>query len=243
MPPIAIKNYLRSALQGIGSLFFPDLCPCCQREEEWERCIELWHGGVSTRFIGHVPILSVVAYDDRAKSVVLAAKERGERRAKEFLASAISSAVSAVGSRTSSERKLLFIPIPSSERAIRRRGEDVILELAQRVAIDQAPYTVLLPVLRWKREIRDQSELTIRERIINLDDSLEVDERRLTDLLRIHGISRAEISGRDLGIILIDDVITSGSTMAAAISAISHSSLGKCSTLTGITACHSARGL
>lgn len=249
------NEFLHSALRGIGSLFFPDLCPCCLREGQRERCIEGWSGGVSTRFIERVPIHSIAAYDDQAMKVVLAAKERGERRAKEFLTIAISSAIDSIRSASPIDAKFFLIPIPSSKRAIRRRGEDFILGLAQRVMNNLGGDLHLLPILRWKRLIRDQSELTRVERMENLVDSLEVDEVRAWELLRTLGITSGFTKGittglegeasarRDLRILLIDDVITSGSTMAAAISAISHSSLGVRSTMMGVTACYSARGL
>jgi predicted amidophosphoribosyltransferase len=245
------NEFLHSALRGIGSLFFPDLCPCCLREGQWERCIEGWSGGVSTRFIERIPIHSIAAYDDQAMKVVLAAKERGERRAKEFLTIAITSAIDSIRSASPIDAKYFLIPIPSSTRAIRRRGEDFILGLAQRVMINLGGDLHLLPILRWKRLIRDQSELTRVERMENLVDSLEVDEVRACELLCTLGMTSrtttrldGEASARrDLRILLIDDVITSGSTMAAAISAISHSSLGVRSTMMGVTACYSARGL
>jgi predicted amidophosphoribosyltransferase len=123
--------------------------------------------------------------------------------------------------------------------------------LAQRVMINLGGDLHLLPILRWKRLIRDQSELTRVERTENLVDSLEVDEVRACELLCTLGMTSRTttrldgeaLARRDLRILLIDDVITSGSTMAAAISAISHSSLGVRSTMMGVTACYSARGL
>lgn len=244
-----IGDFIHSAARGISSLVFPDLCPCCLREGEWESCIALWRGDPSLRFIERVPIISTVAYDDRAMSVVLAAKERGERRAREFVIVAISNGIAHVETRKHPETVRIIVPIPSSEDAIRRRGEDFIQAIAKEVArgMDvEGLQVVLLPILRWKRATRDQSELNMRERIANLVDSMEVDEGRLERRLqrRLRPFSRASsmASGRNFEILLIDDVITSGSTMAAAISAISHSSLGVRSTMVGITACYSARG-
>lgn len=241
-----VRRFLHSASRGIASLVFPDLCPCCLREGQWESCLALWRSEASLRFIGRVPVISTVAYDDRAMSVVLAAKERGERRAKEFLTLAISTGITRLDLKRPKDSLRVIIPIPSSKGAIRRRGEDFIHSLAKEVLKNVAisdHHVVLLPILRWKRTIRDQSELTMRERIENLADSLAVDERRLEKGLHSLDITSAVRSGRDLEILLIDDVITSGSTMAAAISAISHSSLGVRSSITGITACYSARGL
>ncbi len=241
-----VKGFLHSASQGIASLVFPDRCPCCLREGQRESCLALWRSEPSLRFIRKVPIISIVAYDDRAMAVVLAAKERGERRAKEFIILAISTGIARLDFKRPEDSLRIIIPIPSSKSAIRRRGEDFIHSLAKEVLKTVAiadHRVVLLPILRWKRVIKDQSDLTMRERIANLADSLAVDERRLEKELHSLDIINEVRSGRDLEILLIDDVITSGSTLAAAISAISHSSLGVRSSITGITACYSARGL
>lgn len=241
-----VREFLSSTLRGISSLAFPDLCPCCLHEEQWESCIALWRSAPSLRLIGKVPIISTVAYDDRAMSVVLAAKERGERRAREFLRVAIANGIAQVETSKVSKSVRIVIPIPSSESAIRRRGEDFIHTLAKEIvkSMDATNHQVaLLPILRWKRVTKDQSKLTMRERIANLADSMEVDEGRLERRLHSLDIATSVASGREVEVLLIDDVITSGSTMAAAISAISHSSLGVRSTIMGITACYSARGL
>jgi len=123
---VPVKGFLHSASRGIGSLVFPDLCPCCLREGQWESCLALWRSEASLRFIGKVPVISTVAYDDRAMSVVLAAKERGERRAKKFLTLAISTGITRLDFKRPKDSLRVIIPIPSSKRAIRRRGEDFI---------------------------------------------------------------------------------------------------------------------
>ena len=195
-------------------------------------------------------------YDSRATSVVLAAKERGERHAKDLLAVGLSTALSyaqtsldknvweqkiSQGSHSDQSRTneastpFVMIPIPATKRALRTRGEDVILTLAKQAA---RPNGIgILPALSWRRGVRDQSRLTLRERKENLVDALMIDEGLI---LRWRANSPPGKSQR-LRIVLVDDVITSGSTISAAISAISHSSLSAYSSLLGITACYSTR--
>ncbi len=169
-------------------------------------------------------------YDHLATSVVLAAKERGERDAQTFISAAIKFGVEELIKRISPERHLIMVTIPASRRAIRKRGEDFLSEIVKGTHLDSEVRMSTLPLLRWRHEVRDQSSLTLQEREINLRDSLFVDEA----VVMHHGLRSSEV-----GVILIDDILTTGATMEAAISAISHSSLGTSSLLAGVTACHS----
>lgn len=241
------SQFLVDGFRGIGSLFFPDLCPYCEGDPDCiaidgRSCEVRWSDPPSIRFINGAPIYSVVPYDDRAMSVVLAAKERGERRAKSLITRSIESVIERMTLRAS---PLIVVPTPSSKRAIRARGEDFLLTVArslsfeERMIDDRRVEIVIAPILNWNREMKDQSGLTAMQRSENLFRACEVDEIRTMRLL-----SRIQIPpGEPLQIAIIDDVVTSGATMAAALSAISHSSLGLRSSLLGITACHSARPL
>jgi predicted amidophosphoribosyltransferase len=244
-------KFLKDALHGIGSLFFLDICPYCQGEPDCLKldgrsCEEWWSEAPSIRFIDRVPIYSVVPYDDRAMGVVLAAKERGERRARQLIVTAVASVIAtAIETRTSQDSPLILVPIPPSRRALKVRGEDFIQRISVsamangRFTDPDQKQLILAPILRWRRDIEDQSELSITQRRQNLAEACEVDEARVELLLSPFRL----LSNQLLRIILIDDVVTSGATMAAAISAISHSTLGSRSSLSGITACHSARPL
>jgi predicted amidophosphoribosyltransferase len=246
--PELAEEFLVTALRGLGTLFFPNECPYCRAEGIHQReveasCLDIWRQRPSIRHIYGVPIYSVVPYDDRAMNVVLAAKERGERRAKELLATSIVSVIERSEIFESYSERFLIIPIPSSERAIRLRGEDFIFELARAVIKEKKVFgfgdsqVLLCPVLRWRREIKDQSALSMQERVKNLSAALEVDERGLQRFFYRNNLSLEQ----GLHLVLIDDVVTSGSTLAAAISAISHSSLAPHISLIGITSCHSAK--
>lgn len=236
-----MSGFLRDAAKGLSTLFFPHTCPFCHGENGCvaiggRRCLDYWVDPPSIRYIGKVPIYSVLPYDDMAMNVVLAAKERGEKRARELLSIAINSVITM---RLKGSSPLVVIPIPSTMGAIRKRGEDFILTLVRSISRDVHDREVLVaPVLRWRRNIEDQSLLSLQDRERNLASACEVDEEKVKKWLastRIPSDIRLEIA-------LIDDVITSGATLTAAISAISHSSLGSRSSLVGITACHSARG-
>lgn len=229
-----MSAFLHDLLDGLSSLFYPRICPCCSREDSIELCRERWQSIPTIRFIDGVPLYSVHPYDHRALSVVMAAKERGERLAKDFLASAIASTIDRIAI---TGHHVFIVPIPSSKRALRARGEDFILQLARSVSTKTRVRVCLLPLLQWDREVADQARLSERERVSNLNQALRIDEREVER----HWINHRLTSQERVQIIVIDDVVTSGSTMRAAISAISHSTLAPRSALLGITACHSAK--
>ncbi len=225
-------GFLHDGINGITSLFFPSRCPYCSREgvRGCKECLDRWRERISVRYIEKVPILSMHPYDQSATSILLAAKGRGERDARFFLSTALQFGLEEIATRVPSIRELTMVAIPASKRAIRRRGEDFLLETLKLVHLNQEKQISVAQILRWRREVRDQSSLTLQERAINLRASLAVDEGSVRRL----GLARP--GG---GIVLIDDVLTTGATMEAAISAISHSSLGTSSLIAGVTACYS----
>ena len=118
----SVGEFIGSAMRGIRSLVFPPSCPLCGLEESegCPECIASWRIAPAIRLIDSIPIFSPVIYDARARSVVLAAKERGERLSRTFIVEAISSVVE----RIDPGAALALIPIPTSKRALRKRGDD-----------------------------------------------------------------------------------------------------------------------
>jgi predicted amidophosphoribosyltransferase len=105
---------------------------------------------------------------------------------------------------------VLVVPAPSSRGAVRRRGEDVVRSLAlsavalvRRTGAGNGPALRVAPVLRQRCGVRDQAGLSATERWQNLRSGLRV----VTPARRL-------LPGR--AVVLVDDVVTTGATTAAA---------------------------
>jgi predicted amidophosphoribosyltransferase len=107
--------------------------------------------------------------------------------------------------------------MPSAPAAVRRRGADTTAELARaaaRILRESAGLDVrVVAALRHVRRVADQAGLTHAERAANLAGALSVRRRRLRRL-------PAESSGAAGVAFLVDDIVTSGATLAEASRAL-----------------------
>lgn len=145
------------------------------------------------------------AYAGVLKELVLAHKERGAlalaRPLGETLAGVVGDLARACGIGTA---PLLLVPVPSRRAVVRTRGHDPILRMARSAASDLrrggTPVTVVR-LLRPGAPIADQAGLTAGERARN-----------------VAGAFRAGAGPRrrDVPVVVVDDVLTTGATAAEA---------------------------
>lgn len=190
-------------------------------------------------------VWAAAAYEDAVRALLLAHKERGALGLAGVLGAALAQAVRPVaalhraggtGSGAWGGRGggLVLVPVPSLRRAVRARGHDPVLRIARaaagRLRAEGLPVRVA-PVLRPTRVLRDQAGLSARERFANLRGALEVRPREAALLVPRTGAgagadaiagagARTETGAGAGAVVLVDDLITTGATIAEAARAL-----------------------
>ena len=154
------------------------------------------------------PTHAAVAYADPVRAAVSAWKDADRRDLVPVLAPmlerSVEAAVLAVGW---SHGPVVVVPAPSSAGAERRRGDAPLLDLAERVTQGRHARLRVAPALRQVRRVADQSGLGIAERRLNLAGAMAVKPLW-------HNVIR------DRNVVVVDDVMTTGATLAEATRAL-----------------------
>ncbi|MFE9397571.1 ComF family protein [Streptomyces flavidovirens] len=205
----------------VAGLVLPVACGGCGRPRTvlCARCEQALYGAAARRVRpwpepAGLPVVHAAApYEDAVRAVLLGHKERGALGLAGALGGALAGAVRAAvtGMPSGAAGPLLLVPVPSARSAVRARGHDparrIALAAARQLRRAGVPARVLA-VLRQRRAVSDQSGLSARERAANLAGALEV----------IAGGGRLLEGGRA---VLVDDLMTTGASLAEAARALS----------------------
>ncbi len=203
---------------GLVNLIYPTKCLLCEKKTENEslcqECRKLWKPVPHKLKDFTFPTYAAIRYDRVAMKIVLQAKEEGNRSAQALLATAIRSSITHIIS--SSSKEFALVPIPTSTKPYRRRGIDPILELASQTRLqmqDANQKFTVAQLLEVRKPLQDQTGLTNLERLRNLAGAFQVKNE----------IARDFYDSRP--IIVIDDVVASGSTLREAVRALKERNL------------------
>lgn len=169
-----------------------DICSSCRKD--WQNHIYRSSGHLEGKSF---PIFSSIIYSSVASKVLLASKEDGIKLADQLVSSSISHSLAFFQKEIGSG---YLVPIPSRIKASRRRGRRYVDSL-----ISNAGFTPL-QLLIHKRAVRDQSTLHAQARAKNLAGAFGIDPTK--SLLN------------EVPVIIVDDLVTTGSTLNDAARAL-----------------------
>lgn len=196
---------IRESLLDAAAVVLPVRCAGCGRPDRslCDACLEAVRPAARVHDACGVPVCSALPYEGVARRVLLAYKDGGRVDVALALGRALRGAIAeaqrhapAAGERSA----LLPVLIPSTRAAWRRRGYHPTRSVLARAHILVPP---LWRALRLSRQTADQAGLSADERSGNRDGSM-VASRRL--------------AGREC--LIVDDIVTSGATVAEAARAI-----------------------
>lgn len=224
-------RYLGSIRAGLESLVFDNSCIICGASES-EFCIRCradWRSSPQRISGESFLVSSSVPYSETAKAIVLLAKENGVKFTRDLVVSELSAAIKVLAKESELTREINLVPIPSSRKARVRRGFDFISQITSTLAKElnkesDSTRFFARPILSITKRVVDQSGLTELQRRENLLGAFEV----------------AKPLNSTAPIIIIDDVITTGSTLREAVRALKERNL---TVLGASTACASQRRL
>ncbi|MFJ8820152.1 ComF family protein [Streptomyces sp. NPDC102467] len=213
---------MRGWWQDLSDLVLPAQCAGCGRSRTslCARCSAALRGAVPGRVRPRpeppgLPVVHAAApYRDAVRAVLLAHKERGALGLARPLGVALAGAVREglpAREQGGGAGTVALVPVPSAPHAVRARGHDPMRRIAYAAAAELRRTGVparVLAVLRQRRPVADQAGLDARRRLANVTGALEA-----------AGGSAGLF--REVGrIVLVDDLVTTGASLAEAARAI-----------------------
>jgi len=178
------------------------------------------HRGRGHHLRGLPPPWAIAGYDGAVRAALLAHKEQGRAALARPLGGALARSVRAALASAAVEGApsdqlpasraagVVLVPMPSRRGAVRERGRDPTLAIARQAAQllrSEGKDVSVRPVLRMAGTVQDQSGLDAQARAANLRGAVLLPDRWV-----------ARLSHDGTRVVLVDDIITTGATLAAA---------------------------
>lgn len=213
--------WVRQAVHDVVDLAWPSTCLGCDAwGEPWcPACRRSLRGQAFTVHPRHAPHLDVVAaevFDGPLRTAVTAFKDHGRSDGLALLVPparrALARALVDAPAATTTDGPLVLVPVPSSPAAYRERGRFPLGEITRAVCRS----TVLVDgsgvLVHRGRGVKDQAHVGVAERRANVAGAFAVAPR-----------AAARLQAARARVVLFDDVVTTGATLASA-----HAELTRC---------------
>ncbi|CAB4671321.1 unannotated protein [freshwater metagenome] len=213
-------------LKGIFSLIFPARCISCLSELSSSAsniCLQCKRiVGTETLITNRGPlkIFAGSKYSQATSRIILGAKEGNQTLARNVLVECLERALARAIKQNSIDSNLpspniVIIPIPSRKAADRARGYAHIDLLVAQFVIENPQINFrILDCLFHAKKIVDQSTLNIGERELNMRGAFAIGKRFENEIF-------PTLNPNTL-IFIVDDLVTTGSTVQAANRALNH---------------------
>jgi len=198
-------------MKSLAELIFPSRCIGCSQLgiSICSTCRKSWHSHIYHRTIKVLdtsyPVISAIEYSPIASRVLLRAKEANQEAADQLLVSALSHSLRYFLKKFGFG---VLVPIPSRRSATRKRGRDFMQEITDSVAENESIKS--LQILQHQRAVRDQSQLNSQQRSRNIAGAFSTS----------FNLAEVRDSGNIGPLIIVDDLVTTGATLAEAIRAL-----------------------
>ena len=198
-------------MKSLAELIFPSRCIGCSQLgiSICSICRKNWHPHIYKRGLkvlgNDYPVISSIEYSPIASRVWMKSKESNRIAADQLLIKAIAHSLQYFLKNYGSGD---LVAIPSRISATRKRGRNFMQEITRSVAnLESLEYQ---EILHHKRAVRDQSQLNSQQRLSNVAGAFSAK----TNLAAAAGRGNTE------PLIIVDDLVTTGATLAEAIRAL-----------------------
>jgi predicted amidophosphoribosyltransferase len=213
---------VRPIAASLLDLLVPSKCAGCGRSgQAWcPGCARLLGPPFAVRAAGQPPVYALGRYAGPVRAALLAYKERGHRELAEPFGAAIAAGLRSIADglagRPQGPRSgrppgdgWWLVPAPSRAAQARRRGGDHVVRLAEVAAAELAgsgAVAAVAPALRLSAGARDSVGLDAAARVANLAGRIRP--------------RRSGLPPPGTGVVLIDDVLTTGATVTESVAAL-----------------------
>jgi ComF family protein len=214
---------VRDLVIGLKELIFPKFCFLCLKSgfELCPDCELSWVGVPNQINFKNLRLFYMRNYDNESSKAIILAKEGSNKKAIQLITFSLFISIQSLVYELTLANPINIVTIPSSHRSIMKRGRNHIDEVCigvVKLLRGSSIQAFNTPVLEHARQVKDQSNLNKIQRFHNLENAYTLNDHSL-------------VGGT---CILMDDLITTGSSIAEAIRALSEA---KISVLGVVTAC------